>query len=683
MNSLWKEIKRRHVGRVTIAYAVVGWLLVQVADFATETFGAPPWVLQIFSVFVLLGLPVAILLAWAFDITPGGIQRTTDGQEAGDTKTAPRSSGRTLFVTFLLVAVAIAVWLQFFGPTPVNRASASNTTPNSPAQPIGADLLHLDLAFPEDAPLALIGAAELGNGKQAFAMSPNGRYLVYVGAVDGDYELYLRDLYDDTTTRLAGTGGAYGPFFAPNNAWIGFFVGNELFKIHISGSEPIFVAAATNSVGASWTSGDQIVMALEEGNRLVKLSTNGSTIEDIPRDPGVRWRFPFTIRGEEKIISAGRLVSLPKGESSPLPIRTGPDTRYANGKLFFESSGSLLAARFDLAHNVLESNPIPVITGLRSEVWGAAQWSVSDQGILAYMPGGPAGSNPLYWVGSGEPISLDLPVRTRGTFELSPDGQYFAVLERNGAARDIWIYALDDGRSTKLTTDGLNNGPIFWSPDSASVYFQKFDGTSFASYRSALNSQQPAERVLPEKESVVHRATSISADGRLLGVHGSDGVSVFTLGSDRLDLIPTASQDDWGTAISPDGRAIVYTSSSTGGYHIFLQPFPVTGKRYQISRVDGAEEPRWSADGTKVFYRSGNRIMSVNVSLDPEIQIGEPQVFYSGFFENVGGRSYAIHPDGERALVIRSENLASSIRIVSNWFAKVEQLIQENEAEGE
>jgi len=682
MNSLWNEIKRRHVGRVTIAYAVVGWLLVQVADFATETFGAPPWVLQVFSVFILLGLPVAILLAWAFDLTPDGIQRTPDKPEAGDTATAPRSSGRILFVAFLLVAVAIAVWLEFFAPAPVVRGSTSNTMSNTATQSAGADLLHLDLTFPDDAPLALIGAAELGNGRQAFTISPNGRYLVYVGAANGVYELYLRDLYEDTTSRLSGTAGAFHPFFAPNNAWIGFFVGNELFKVHISGSEPVFVAEATNSVGATWTSGDQIVMALEEGNRLVKVSASGSTVKDMPNDPDSRWMFPFAIRGQEELISDGHLVNLPTGERSALPLRTGNDTRYADGYLFFESSGSLLAARFDLAHNVLESDPIPVITGLRSEIWGAAQWSVSDQGILAYMPGGPAGSSPLYWVGSSEPIALDLPVRTRGTFEVSPDGQYFAVVEDNGTARDIWIYALADGRSTKLTTDGLNRGPIFWSPDSASVYYQKADGASYATYRSVLNSQHPAERVLPEKQAVA-RATSISANGRWLGMHGPDGVAVFALGSDRLDLIPTASKDDWGTAVSPDGRAIVYTSSSTGGYNTFLQPLPATGKRYQVSRVDGAEEPRWSADGTKVYYRSGNRIMSVNVSLDPEIQIGEPQIFYSGVFENVGGRSYAIHPDGKRALVIRSENLASSIRVVNNWFAKVEQLIQESEAEAE
>ena len=421
-------------------------------------------------------------------------------------------------------------------------------------------------------------------------------------------------------------------------------------------------------------------MALDEASRLVKVSASGSTVEDIPGNASPNWMFPFAIRGQEKIISDGYVVDLQTGERVALPIRTGPDTRYANGYLFYESSGSLLAARYDLADNRPESNPIPVITGLRSEIWGAAQWSVSDQGILAYMPGGPAGSNPLYWVGPGEPASLDLPVRTRGTFEISPDGKYLAVVEENGTATDIWIYALADGRSTKLTTDGLSRGPVFWSPDSTGVYYQITDGTSFTTYRRDLNSQRPPERILPE-EHATSRVGSISADGRLLGVYGPEGVAVTSPGSDRLDLIPTASRDDWGTAVSPDGRAIVYTSSSTGSYHIFLQPHPVTGKRYQVSRVDGAEEPRWSADGSKVYYRSGNRIMSVDVSLDPEIRIGEPQVFYSGFFENVGGRSYAIHPDGERALVIRSENLASSIRVVSNWFAKVEQLIEESEAE--
>ena len=73
--------------------------------------------------------------------------------------------------------------------------------------------------------------------------------------------------------------------------------------------------------------------------------------------------------------------------------------------------------------------------------------------------------------------------------------------------------------------------------------------------------------------------------------------------------------------------------------------------------------------------------MMADVTTEPEITIGEPEVFYAGTFENISGRSYAVHPDGERALVIHSKNLSSSIRVVTNWFAKVERMIRESEAE--
>ena len=63
--SFFEELKRRNVIKVAIAYIVVGWLVAQVAEFATENFGAPEWVLKIFVVFLLLGLPIVLLFAWA------------------------------------------------------------------------------------------------------------------------------------------------------------------------------------------------------------------------------------------------------------------------------------------------------------------------------------------------------------------------------------------------------------------------------------------------------------------------------------------------------------------------------------------------------------------------------------------------------------------------------------------
>ena len=78
MASVWGELIRRNVVKVAVAYAIAAWLLVQIAEFATETFGAPDWVLQIFAVFLILGFPLAIILAWAYELTPTGLERTRD-----------------------------------------------------------------------------------------------------------------------------------------------------------------------------------------------------------------------------------------------------------------------------------------------------------------------------------------------------------------------------------------------------------------------------------------------------------------------------------------------------------------------------------------------------------------------------------------------------------------------------
>jgi TolB-like protein len=76
--SFFEELKRRNVVRVGIAYVVIGWVLAQVAEFAFENFGAPDWVLKTFVVVLLLGLPLALFFAWAFEITPEGVKREKD-----------------------------------------------------------------------------------------------------------------------------------------------------------------------------------------------------------------------------------------------------------------------------------------------------------------------------------------------------------------------------------------------------------------------------------------------------------------------------------------------------------------------------------------------------------------------------------------------------------------------------
>jgi hypothetical protein len=76
--SLIAELKRRNVFRVGVAYAIVTWLLIEVASVVLPTFKAPEWVMQVFTFLLILGFPVALVFAWAFELTPEGIKRETD-----------------------------------------------------------------------------------------------------------------------------------------------------------------------------------------------------------------------------------------------------------------------------------------------------------------------------------------------------------------------------------------------------------------------------------------------------------------------------------------------------------------------------------------------------------------------------------------------------------------------------
>ncbi|MDH4071804.1 MAG: hypothetical protein OEV41_01720 [Gammaproteobacteria bacterium] len=106
--SLIAELKRRNVIRVGIAYAVIGWVLAQVAGFAAETFGAPEWVMKMFVVFLLLGLPLALFFAWAFELTPEGLKRERDVDRS---QSITRQTGRKLDRVIIIVLGAAVLTL--------------------------------------------------------------------------------------------------------------------------------------------------------------------------------------------------------------------------------------------------------------------------------------------------------------------------------------------------------------------------------------------------------------------------------------------------------------------------------------------------------------------------------------------------------------------------------------------
>lgn len=112
MNSpnFFVELKRRNVYKVAIAYAVVSWLVVQISSTILPTFHAPEWVLQSLLVLVVLGFPIALVLAWAFELTPEGIVRA---DEVDAKQPTTRKSGRKLVILVVTAAVLAAGLLLF------------------------------------------------------------------------------------------------------------------------------------------------------------------------------------------------------------------------------------------------------------------------------------------------------------------------------------------------------------------------------------------------------------------------------------------------------------------------------------------------------------------------------------------------------------------------------------------
>jgi adenylate cyclase len=121
--NFFAELKRRNVYKVAVAYAVVGWLVVQISSTVLPTFHAPEWVVQTLVVLVAIGFPIALVIAWAFELTPEGLKRTEFANEL-PTK-APRSHA---WICVVLVAGAISVSLFFLGRYTSSKQSAELPT---------------------------------------------------------------------------------------------------------------------------------------------------------------------------------------------------------------------------------------------------------------------------------------------------------------------------------------------------------------------------------------------------------------------------------------------------------------------------------------------------------------------------------------------------------------------------
>jgi Tol biopolymer transport system component len=525
------------------------------------------------------------------------------------------------------------------------------------------------------------------------AISPDGTRLVYVGRRGSARQLYTRAVSELNVTPIPGTDDAIGPFFSPDGNWIGFGAGDELRKVPITGGRPQTLCAARGFLGGNWGRTDDIVFSSADGSGLQRVSADGGPpVALIAPSAGrgeIVQRTPQVLPGGKQLlfsefggaaVAEGQIVVQSLEGGARKVLGPGDHPRYvSSGHLIFTRGATLVAAAFDLANLKVVGRPVPLVEGIVRTP--AAQFSMSDTGSLVYVPGGnQLSGETLVWVdrdGRDEPLPAAF--RTFSKPRLSPDGRQVAVVIDN---RQIWTYDISRATLTLLTAaDATTNFPA-WTPDGSRLAFSSTeDGVSHMLWMPADGSG-PAERLTTSQ--LFQLPSSFSPDGRLLffvQVEPADAQDVWVLPMDKglkpRSLLNTQFVED-GPTLSPDGRWLAFVSNESGDNEVYVRPFPGSGRKTRVSSGSG-QELAWAPDGHELFYRSGDRMMAVDIATQPTLRAGKPHVLFERAFAKGGPwRNYDVSRDGHRFLMLKPTNedvLLTQLNVVLNWQDELKQRV--------
>jgi Tol biopolymer transport system component len=294
--------------------------------------------------------------------------------------------------------------------------------------------------------------------------------------------------------------------------------------------------------------------------------------------------------------------------------------------------------------------------------------------VVAYHPN--LGETEPEWLDrAGNRAGAAGPPGVREDIRLSPDGNRIAfaradVLTGNG---DVWVNDVSRQTSSRFTFDTADDSSPVFSPDGSEIAFSSNRGGTNGIYRKPV-SGAGSEASLTTSEHPIS-GKDWSSDGRFVLYQtsrpktGWDLWAAPTSGDSRPFVLVETEHDEREGQFSPDVKWFAYDSSESGRREVWVQPFPPTGSRWQVS-TSGGFSPRWSRDGKELFFIAANgTLTAVPVSGSKAIEFGAATPLFQTTFRDAAYGNYAVAPDGKRFLL----NLPPKrqdvrpITVVLNW----------------
>jgi Tol biopolymer transport system component len=527
-------------------------------------------------------------------------------------------------------------------------------------------------------------------------ISPDGNSIAFIAEGEGKQFLWVRPLHATAAQPLAGTEGAYYPFWSPDNKFIGFFAGGKLKKVEASGGVVQTVCDAAYGRGGSWNRDGVILFTPGIHDVIYRVPDGGgqpAAVTKVKKQgafAGSRW--PYFLPDGQHFLYVGMEGDDPRGKvyaaslDSPdakLIVEENSGAAYANGYLFFTKDGNLVAQPFDPDRLTLGGNPVPVAPKVEYyDGKSLGNFSVSENGVLVYRSAY-ASPNRLVWVDrTGKQLAA---LGDQGYYRygrLSPDGRTVALSRDDSAdasKTDLWLLEVQRGTLSRLTFHPALVYTAVWSPEGSRLAIAAL-GTK-VQIMPANGSGTPVSI----SNELVAGVRDWSRDGHTIIVqqqNSSTGMDVLALpvSEKPQSLTPVLNSqfDEVAPRLSPDGRWLAYISNESGRGEVYVVPFPGPGGRWQISNNGtGAgvlaitASITWSRDGKLLYFRDATgALMAVDIQPQgSEFRSGLPKQIFTA---PGGVWPLDTAPDGRILVAILAEQQVSSpITLVLNWDAEL------------